>query len=69
MIGEVDEDQRRSVGVWDGIPCFRVVNSKGMLADTFVFGGKDVQKERLEKDGIEVLDNKVNLKIYQWKEE
>lgn len=53
----------------DKYPCYKVLNSKGELADTFVFGGKDVQKERLEKDGIEVLDNKVNLKIYQWKEE
>ena len=38
------------------------------LAEAFVFGGKNVQKERLEKDGIEVIDNKVDLKVYQWRE-
>ncbi|MBO5004547.1 MAG: methylated-DNA--[protein]-cysteine S-methyltransferase [Clostridia bacterium] len=49
-------------------PCYKVLNSKGELADAFVFGGKDVQKQRLEKEGIEVYNNKVNLDIYKWKE-
>ena len=53
----------------DKYPCYKVVNSKGELADAFAFGGKDIQKERLEKDGIEVIENKVDLKVYQWKEE
>ena len=48
----------------DNIPCYRVVNSKGMLADEFVFGGAGVQKRMLEADGIEVTDNKVDLDIY-----
>ena len=46
------------------IPCYRVVNSKGELADAFVFGGAGVQKRLLEADGIEVTDNKVDLKMY-----
>lgn len=50
----------------DKYPCYKVLNSKGELADAFVFGGKSVQKERLEKDGIKVVENKVDLKIYQW---
>ena len=50
----------------DNIPCYRVVNSKGMLAEAFVFGGADVQKNLLEADGIEVTDNKVDLKIFGW---
>lgn len=49
-------------------PCYKVLNSKGELAEAFVFGGKEVQKERLEKDGIKVNNNKVDLNIYQWKE-
>lgn len=49
-------------------PCYKVLNSKGELAEAFVFGGKEVQKERLEKEGIKVIDNKVDLKLYQWKE-
>ena len=52
----------------DKYPCYKVLNSKGELADAFVFGGKNVQQERLEKDGIEVIDGKVDLKKYQWRE-
>ena len=51
----------------DKYPCYKVLNSKGELAEAFVFGGKNVQKERLEKDGVEVVDNRVDLEIYQWK--
>lgn len=51
----------------DNIPCFRVVNAKGELAGAFAFGGADVQAERLREDGVEVVDNKVDLKKYQWK--
>ncbi|MBO4815904.1 MAG: MGMT family protein [Clostridia bacterium] len=50
----------------DKYPCYKVVNGKGELAEAFVFGGKNIQKERLEKEGIEVIDNKVDLKVYQW---
>lgn len=49
-------------------PCYKVLNSKGQLAEAFVFGGKTIQKSRLEDDGIKVVNNKVDLKIYQWKE-
>lgn len=52
----------------DKYPCYKVLNSKGELAEAFVFGGKEIQKERLEKEGIKVIDNKVDLKLYQWKE-
>ena len=51
----------------DRYPCYKVLNSKGELARAFVFGGKNVQKERLEKDGIEVLDDRVDLDKYQWR--
>ena len=49
------------------IPCHRVVNSKGRLAAAFVFGGANVQKELLEQEGIEVEDDRVDLKKYQVK--
>lgn len=52
----------------DKYPCYKVLNSKGELAEAFVFGGKEVQKERLEREGIKVVNNKVDLKLYQWKE-
>lgn len=48
----------------DTIPCYRVVNSKGELAGAFAFGGVNVQADLLRADGIEVVDNKVDLKKY-----
>ncbi len=47
------------------IPCHRVVNAKGELAEAFVFGGVNVQKDLLEEEGVEVVDNRVELKKYQ----
>ena len=47
-------------------PCYKVVNSKGQLSRQYAFGGIEKQKEKLEADGIEVKDYKVNLKKYQW---
>lgn len=48
----------------DSIPCYRVVNSKGELAGAFAFGGDKVQAKLLMADGIEVNDNKVDLKKF-----
>ena len=48
----------------EGIPCYRVVNSEGKLAEEFVFGGAGVQQRLLEADGIEVKDGRVDLKKY-----
>ena len=47
-----------------GIPCYRVVNAKGFLADEFVFGGPGIQKKRLEAEGVEVKDGRVDLEKY-----
>lgn len=51
----------------EAIPCYRVVNREGRLSDAFVFGGINQQKLLLEKDGIAVVDNHVDLEQYQWK--
>lgn len=51
----------------DKIPCYKVVNSKGELASEFVFGGREVQAKLLEADGIEVVNNKVDLDKYGMK--
>lgn len=51
----------------DKIPCYKVVNSKRELASEFVFGGRDVQAKLLEADGIEVVNNKVDLNKYGMK--
>lgn len=51
----------------DEIPCYRVVNREGKLSDAFAFGGVNQQKILLEAEGIEVVDNHVDLELYQWK--
>ena len=48
----------------ENIPCFRVVNSKGECSGSFAFGGLDEQAKRLREDGIEVVDNKVDLRKF-----
>ena len=49
-------------------PCFKVVDSKGNLSENFAFGGNEKQKEKLEAEGIEVINYKVDLSTYQWNE-
>ena len=46
------------------IPCHRVVNSKGLLAGGFAFGGVEVQARFLREEGVEVIDGKVDLKRF-----
>ncbi len=45
-------------------PCYKVVNSKGQLSYSFAFGGIENQKEKLEAEGIEVVNYKVDLQKY-----
>lgn len=49
-------------------PCYKVVNSKGSLSKQFAFGGIENQKEKLEKDGIIVINYKVDLNKYKLKQ-
>ncbi len=51
-----------------GIPCYRVVNREGRVSDAFAFGGRNVQIERLEADGIPCPDGYVDLEKYQWRQ-
>lgn len=46
------------------IPCYRVVNAKGDLAEAFVFGGVNMQEKLLEADGVEVVNGRVDLEKY-----
>ena len=49
------------------IPCHRVVNREGRVSEAFAFGGGNRQVELLIKEGVEVIDKKVDLTKYQWK--
>ena len=48
------------------IPCHRVVNSRGMLAKAFVFGGEGVQESFLKADGVSVENGAVDLVKHGW---
>lgn len=49
------------------IPCYRVVNREGRLSEAFAFGGVNQQKVLLEEEGVEVVDNHVDMERFQWK--
>ena len=49
-------------------PCYKVVNEKGQLSESYAFGGIEAQKNRLCNDGIGVTNYKVNLKKYKMQE-
>ena len=38
-------------------PCHRVVHADGTLPDGYAFGGKHIQKELLEKEGVKFKDS------------
>ncbi len=47
------------------IPCHRVVNRNGQVAEAFAFGGGSTQREPLEKEGIVFNSNgSIDLKKY-----
>jgi O-6-methylguanine DNA methyltransferase len=52
----------------DKNPCYKVVSASGKLAAQYAFGGMAAQKQRLERDGILVENDRVNLSIYRWDE-
>ena len=47
-------------------PCHRVVFSDGRLAPSYAFGGPNEQRRRLELEGIDFLDDKVDLSLHLW---
>ena len=51
----------------EGIPCFRVVNRLGETSRAFAFGGADMQRLRLEEEGVIFTpDGRVDLARYGW---
>lgn len=49
-------------------PCHRVVNSRGMLSARFAFGGLAGQRQKLQSEGVEVTDGRVDLQKYQMRD-
>lgn len=50
------------------IPCHRVVNREGKVADAFVFGGGKIQRQLLEQEGIIFdLNGRIDLEKYGMK--
>ena len=52
----------------EGIPCYRVVNREGRLAEAFAFGGVHRQKELLEAEGIAVSQGRVGSGAFSMEE-
>lgn len=49
------------------VPCHRVVNKDGLLAVGFAFGGWEVQREMLIREGVTFINSKqVDLKKHIW---
>ena len=47
------------------IPCHRVVNSKGNVAEFYAFGGPEAQRKLLVSEGVTFKENgKIDLKKY-----
>lgn len=50
------------------VPCHRVVDRNGRLAQNFGFGGAEEQRRRLESEGVKFTDeNHVDLNYHLWK--
>lgn len=47
-------------------PCHRVVNRFGKLSESFGFGGIEEQQRLLELEGVEVIDDTVDLVKYRY---
>ena len=50
-----------------GLPCHRVLYKDGGLCCDGAFGGKEIQRQMLEKEGVTFLpDGRVDLKRHLW---
>lgn len=49
------------------VPCHRVVFKDGSLTDGFAFGGRDVQRQLLEAEGVVFTDDgRVDMNRCRW---
>lgn len=52
---------------FSNLPCHRVVNRRGELTGKFHFGDPKLMQTLLESEGIEFINEHVNLKKFLWK--
>lgn len=53
----------------EGVPCHRVIYSDGALCCDQAFGGKEIQRQMLEAEGVAFLpDGRVDLRAHLWDE-
>lgn len=50
----------------DKIPCHRVVNAEGKVAQNYAFGGADGQIQKLKSEGVQVVNGRVEFPKYLW---
>jgi methylated-DNA-protein-cysteine methyltransferase-like protein len=48
------------------LPCHRVVNRNGELTGKNYFGTPNMMRELLESEGVEFIEDRVNLKKFLW---
>lgn len=48
------------------VPCHRVVNREGGVAPAYAFGGVQVQRSKLEHEGVIFVNHKVDLEKCLW---
>ncbi|OQA03201.1 MAG: Methylated-DNA--protein-cysteine methyltransferase, constitutive [bacterium ADurb.Bin400] len=51
------------------IPCHRVVNSRGKLSGSYAFGGYEVQKTLLVREGVAFCGAAVDMRSCMWNDE
>lgn len=49
------------------VPCHRVVNSRGVVARSYAFGGSKGQSRKLKEEGIKINKERLDLTKYMWK--
>jgi endonuclease-3 related protein len=52
---------------FESVPCHRVVNSSGEVAKNYAFGGWKAQLEKLKRENVVTVANKVKLNGYLWR--
>jgi len=50
---------------WPKVPCHRIVMKDGSLAPNYGLGGPNIQRQRLEAEGVKFIGEKVDMENYK----